>query len=115
MAEWIPAEGGFIQADVIRWREAVFSRPRRRGARPLNIGSRLVIAEVLQDEDEKGLVVLLIRGCELVAEKFIGKTVEVLRKGNKVRRARKTIMRGKPERLLWSDETARDVVASRFL
>jgi hypothetical protein len=114
MAEWIPVEGGFIEADVIRWREGVFSRRGPRGARPLNIGSRLVIAEVLRDDDEEGWVILLIRGCEVISEKH-GKAVEVLKKGREVRRARRTIMRGKPERLPWSDEAARAICASQFL
>jgi hypothetical protein len=114
MAEWIPVAGGFIEADVIRWREGVFSRRGPKGARPLNIGSRLVMAEVLRDDDEEGWVVLLIRGCEIVSEKD-GKKVELVPKGKEVRRARKTIMRGKPERLPWSDEAARDIVASRFI
>lgn len=114
MAEWIPVAGGFIEADVIRWREGVFSRRGPRGARPIRIGDRLVIAEVISDADEEGWVILLVRGCEVFSEKP-GKKIEMLEKGKEVRRARKTVMRGKPERLPWTDETARAVVGSRFI
>jgi hypothetical protein len=40
---------------------------------------------------------------------------ETLKKGSEVKRKRKSIMRGKPERLTWSDESVRRVLASRFL
>jgi hypothetical protein len=39
----------------------------------------------------------------------------LLPKGENIRRKRRTIERGKPERLLWSDESARAIVASKFL
>lgn len=111
-AEWIPCDSGFIEADVIRWNEAVWHKPRGRRGRTLNIGERLVIAEVIRDEAE--WVDVLIRGCTLVIEKP-GRKVFPLLKGQEVRRKRRTIERGKPERLLWSDESARAILASRFL
>lgn len=114
MTDWIPIDREFIQADVLRWHEAVFSKAKRRGARAIKIGTREVIAEVLREEDPKGLVLLLVRGCEGSSE-MVGTTIETYRKGTEIRRARRTIMRGEPERLVWSDETARTLVASRFL
>lgn len=114
MTDWIPVEGEFIQADVVRWREAVFYKPRRRGARAVKFGTRQVIAEVLREEDQDRLVLLLVRGCEGSSE-MVGKPVEIFKKGTQVRRARRTIMRGQPERLVWSDETARSLLASHFL
>jgi len=114
MTDWIPVEGEFIQADVVRWREAVFYTARRRGARPVKIGTRQVIAEVPREEDQDGFVLLLVRGCEGSSE-MVGKPVDIFKKGTQVRRARRTIMRDKPERLVWSDETARSLLASRFL
>ena len=29
-AEWIPCGSGFIEADVVRWSEGVWEKPRRR-------------------------------------------------------------------------------------
>ena len=66
MATWIPCGNGFIGADVIRWKESVFARSRRKGARPVKTGERRVVAEVLRDGEEDGWVRLLIRGCEIL-------------------------------------------------
>ena len=115
MAEWIPCGDGFIEADVIRWKEGVFDRRGPRGARAVKIGDRLVIAEVLRDCEEDGWVYLLIRGCEVVDERG-QKKVPSLKTGEETKRKRHTICRGKPERLYWSDENARAVLTkSRFL
>jgi hypothetical protein len=111
-AEWIPCGSGFIEADVIRWNEGVWQKPRRRRGRAVNIGDRVVIAEVIRDEG--GWLDLLVRACAVSSEKP-GRKVALLPKGQEVRRKRHTIERGKPERLLWSDESARAVLASRFL
>ena len=115
MAEWVPIADDFIVADVIRWREGVFKSRRSKKGRAIKLGERLMIAEVLRDE--AGWVYLLVRGCEFVSAK-IGRNpsdVPVLLKGTETKRKRATIARGKPERLLWSDESARAPLASRFL
>src|SRR5208282_1727898 len=111
-AEWIPCGKLFIEADVIRWNEGVWHKPRGRRGRTLNIGDRAVIAEVIRDEG--GWVDVLIRGCSVASEKP-GRKVALLPKGQEVRRKRRTIERGKPERLLWSDESARALLVSKFL
>lgn len=115
MAEWIPIGDDFIVADVIRWKEGVFKNRRRKKAKPMRLGERLVIAEVLRDE--AGWVYLLVRGCEVVSANMGWnlRDVPLLAKNTETKRKRKTIARGKPERLLWSDESARAVVASKFL
>lgn len=117
MAEWIPCGDGFIEADVIRWKEGIWDRRGPRSARAMKIGDRLVIAEVLGEADEEGWVWLLVRGCEVISDKqSIRRTKPLgLEKDKEIKRQRKTLARGKPERLLWSDENARDVTASRFL
>jgi len=113
MGQWIAVGDGFIEADVIRWQEGVFDRRGPRGARAISIGDRLVIAEVLS-EAEEGWVYLLVRSCEVIKEKS-SKKVEKLQVGKDIKRKRSTIARGKPVRLLWSDEEARAVLASQFL
>jgi hypothetical protein len=114
MTEWIRLTADFIEADVIRWNEAVFARQSRRARQPIKIGTRRVTAEVLKGPDAEGWVALLVRRCEVLSETVIGQTVEVFKNGKSLRRSRNTLLRGEPERLLWSDETARDVVASAF-
>lgn len=113
-ARWIPCGSGFIKADVIRWTEAAWREPRRRRGRgrAVNTGERLVIAEVIDDDGE--WVDLVVRDCTVVSE-MPGWKVEPLAKDAQVRRKRRTIERGKPERLLWSDEGVRALLVNRFL
>lgn len=106
MAPWVPAKD-FIEADVIRWEEGVFDR--RRGKKASRIGERVVVAEVLKSGAD-GWVRLLIRACAISLDEIAGRRVPGLKSETEIRRANKTILRGKPERLLWSDESARDDV-----
>jgi hypothetical protein len=98
----------------VRWKETAYNPRRTRRGRALRLGERLVTAEVLQGPDSKGWVRLLVRQCETLVE-FTTRKLPVYLNGAEIKRARKTIMRGKPERLLWSDESARAVVSSKFL
>lgn len=114
MTDWIPVGGGFIAADVIRWKEAVYEKRGRRG-RSVRAGERVVVAEVLKGVDEYGWVHLLLRHCEVVSE-VQGRAVRtMLPVDSMTKRKFNTIVRGKPERLLWSDESARALLASKFL
>lgn len=111
MPRWIPCGDGFIEADVIRWKEKVWQRAKRKRSRAVNLGDRVVTAEVIRDEE--GWVDLLIRMHTISNEKP-GRKVEVLAKGTEIRRKRSTIEQGKPERLIWSDESARTIIGNRF-
>jgi hypothetical protein len=110
-AEWIPCGSGFIEADVIRWNEGVWHKPRGRRGRTVNIGERQVIAEVIRDEGD--WVDLLVRDCTVSSEKP-GRKVLPLAKKLEVRRKRRTIQKGKPQRLLWSDESVRALLVSKL-
>jgi hypothetical protein len=113
--EWVPIkDGGFIAADVIRWKETIYGARRSSGAKALRVGERLVTAEVLNGPDRKGWVQLLVRKCEILTQFAVRKPYP-LPTQTEIKRAAKTIKRGKPERLLWSDESARAVVASKLL
>jgi hypothetical protein len=114
MAEWISTGDHFIEADVIRWKEAVF-RPRRKKGRSVKLGERLMVAEVLRQDSE--WVYLLVRQCELVSIMTgrLPREVHLLHNGTETKRKRNTIARAKAERLLWSDESARSIIASKFL
>lgn len=106
MGAWTRCGDGFIEADVIRWKEAVWDSPRKRKGAALRIGERLVTAEVVADEGE--WVRLLVRECLETARFSVRKPVVLFKAGTVIRRARKTIIKyGEPERLLWSDESAR--------
>jgi hypothetical protein len=114
MTEWVPVGNDFIAADVIRWKEGVFKPRRSKKGKAIKLGERQMIAEVLRDE--AGWVYLLVRGCEVMSA-TIGLNpcdVPVLAKGTGTKRKRATIVRGKPDRLLWSDESARALLASWY-
>jgi len=108
MNQWIPATD-FIAADVVRWTEGIYDR-RRRG-KTLRIGERLIAAEVIE-RGKDGWVKLLVRACTITKDEFAGKPILLLKAGEQVRRGEKTILRGKPQRLLWADETARQAVVN---
>lgn len=112
VAEWVSCGSSFIKADVIRWNEGVWQQPRRKRGRVLNIGDWVLIAEVIRDDG--GWVDLLIRDCTITSEKP-GRKVLPLAKNLEIRRKRHTIEKGKPERLLWTDETVRALLVSRPL
>lgn len=119
MAEWIECGDRFIGADVIRWTEAVWENRRGRSGKAAKIGERRVIAEVLREPNKDGWVRLLVRACEVISDKqsrpFRRPKPLELKKGDEIKRQRKTLVRGKPERLPWSDESARGIAASKFL
>ncbi len=112
MQKWVPCGSGFIEADVIRWKEAVWEKRQRLRGRAVNAGDRMVVAEVIRDAD--GWVELLVRECSIVSEKP-GWLLKPLPKNVEARRRRRTIERGNPERLLWSDESVRAGLKSKFL
>ena len=98
---------------MIRWKEPVWQKRRRLRGRAVNAGERMVVAEVLRDRGD-GWVELLIRGNTILSEKK-GWVLTPLAKGTQARRRRRTIERGHPERLRWSDESARAALNSNFL
>lgn len=106
MDQWVPATD-FIAADVVRWTEGIYDR-RRRG-KALRIGERLVAAEVIE-RGKDGWVRLLVRACTITKDEYAGRPIIPLKAGEILRRGEKTILRGKPQRLLWNDETARTAV-----
>lgn len=117
MDQWVPATD-FIAADVIRWTEGIYDR-RKRG-KALRIGERLVAAEVIE-RGKDGWVNLLVRASTITKDEVAGRSIILLKPGEALRRGEKTILRGKPQRLLWDDETARQAVvngssrASRYI
>lgn len=116
MDEWVPADD-FIAADVIRWTEGIFDR--RRKGKAMRIGERTLAGEVIERTSD-GWVRLLVRVSEVTKADVAGKAIPLIKPGEAIKRGLKTILRGKPERLLWSDETARAAVIrkrdpSRFI
>lgn len=107
--KWVSARD-FIESDVLRWTEAVFD-PRRRKGKARKIGEREVIAEV-QTRGQDGWIRFLVRRCTITKDEFAGGSIPPLHPETIIRRNLKTVLRGNPERLLWSDETARAAVVA---
>lgn len=90
VAEWVPCGSVFIEADVIRWTEGVWRKPRRNRGRAMNLGDRVVTAEVINDDGE--WVHLLVRDCTVATENtghkvtLLAKTLEVRRSGTRSRK-----------------------------
>jgi hypothetical protein len=107
---------GFIEADVIRWKEGIYERKGPRQGCVVRIGDRLVTAEVLGEVDEEGWVYLLIRSSEILKLKDGKKPhMWMLKKESETKRKSSTLQCGNLERMLWSEESARDVIASQFI
>jgi len=115
MAVWMPVGDGFIEADVIRWKEPVYKN--RQYGKPARLGYRQVTAEVLREADKDGWVYLLVRRSEVVAAHPGWNLSDVVLPptDKETKRRLGTILRGNPERLAWSDESARAIVARQSL
>jgi diadenosine tetraphosphatase ApaH/serine/threonine PP2A family protein phosphatase len=84
--------------------------PRKRG-KAVRIGERLIAAEVIE-RGKDGWVKLLVRACTIPKDESAGRPITLLKPGEALRRGEKTTLRGRPQRLLWDDETARQAVVN---
>ncbi len=113
MQTWKPCNvSEIIEADVIRWKEAVWEKGKR-GRKAVCVGERQVVGEV-KGLSVDGWVVVKIVQCAVLADRSF-KPKGPLKVGDEIKRRKATIGRGSPERLKWSDEDARDMVSSRFM
>lgn len=110
MAEWKPCGERFVVSDVIRWVEPAWAPKTPRAKKSKKIGAKLVTAEVKSCEAD-GWSSLLVLSVEYAA--LPGWTIPKLE--GVIRRRRGPIGQGGAERLLWSDESARERVASPFI
>lgn len=115
MTEWFELRGGFIEADVIKWRDPMWQKGRKKqytgegfgGQRMVCVGRRVISAEVIQGPDEEGWVYLLVRQYDNHGMTPPDKILMAPPVGTKIKRKYKTIMNGEPERQRWKDEAAR--------
>jgi len=107
MSEWIFCQSKFIEADVIRWQEPVWEKRGPRQGRAVHIGDRIVTAEVICEDQETGYITLLVLECRVIEDKTRRLKITPLQSKERIRRKRSTLEKGKPERMLWTDESAR--------
>lgn len=113
--KWIKCGPDFIAGDVLGWTEAVWLEPKRKTKKrkATKAGERRVVAAVLT-LDNRGYVRLSVIEDKITENKF-EMPLKTLKRHEVIVRKRATIERGTPERLKWTDETARPHAVSRFL
>lgn len=97
---------------MIRFREAAWKPKKGPKSKSRKIGERVLTAEVLQRMPGGWVRLKVIRSETTNAEDWCY-TIRELETGSIERRALATILRGKPMRLEWTDETARAAVLGR--
>ncbi len=108
---WQPARGDVVTGDMIRFTESVWGGSYRK---PRHLGSRTIEAEVVSDNYEKiGYGIGADKQQHTFSLRVISSTglLEV-DAGKTIRRKGRNIYRGEPERLLWSDESKRQLAAA---
>lgn len=101
----------FVESDVVEWTEAIWppshSR-RRKKSRPW--GKQKVTAQITAMDGE--FVKLTILRSSIV-ENIIGSELKPHKVGLVITKKRQTLMRGEPERLLWSEEDVRSALLEK--
>ena len=101
---------GFVEGDVVKWSEAIWSpnnRRRRKVANRKPWGKQEVTAQVVgMDEDFISLKVLKAK----ITESNVGTVLIPHKAGTTIKKKRQTLLRGQPERLLWSEEEVRNTL-----
>lgn len=99
---WISCEDRFIESDVLRWVESVFEERRKKLVR---VAKLRVTAQF--DRVDGDYIVLTVGVVEVLEDRSGGRKALKFKVGDEIRRKRSTVEKGRPERRLWSDETAR--------
>lgn len=97
--------GEFVESDVVEWTEAIWppshSR-RRKKSRPW--GKQKIVAQIAHIEGD--FVKLTVLKASVI-ENLIGSDLRPHKVGATITKKRPTLLRGNPERLLWSEEDVR--------
>lgn len=106
---WKEEGKGFLESDVVKWTEAIWAPNRRRKQRK-PWGKQEVIGQITAVEGD--LLSLTILKSE-IKESHIGADLKPHKVGAIIRKKRETLMKGKPERLLWSEEAVRAALTDK--
>lgn len=105
---WMPS-GEFVESDVVEWTEAIWPSNtgrgharRRKKSRPW--GKQKIVAQIAHIEGD--FVKLTVLKASVI-ENLIGSDLKPHRVGATITKKRPTLLRGNPERLLWSEEDVR--------
>lgn len=110
---WTKQEGEFVESDVVEWTEAIWppshSR-RRKKSRPW--GKQKIIAQIAHIEGD--FVKLTVLKASVI-ENIIGSELRPHKVGSTITKKRPTLLRGEPERLLWSEEDVRAALLNQIV
>lgn len=109
IVKWVNCGNKYIVADVIRWRETIWKPRVTKRARPRKIGDRLLTAEVLRRDASGWVQLKVVRSETTPADDWL-RPIRELEVNAVVRRQAGTIQRGRPSRLIWTEEGAREAV-----
>ena len=101
--EWIPFEGEFLESDVIRWTEAIWA-PNRKKKQKRPWGTQEVTGQITAIDGD--FITLKVMKAE-IRDNNIAKTLKPHPADAIIKKKRQTLLKGSPQRLLWSDEGAR--------
>lgn len=102
--------GEFVESDVVEWTEAIWppSHSRRRKKfRPW--GKQKITAQIAHIEGD--FVKLTVLKASVI-ENLIGSDLRPHKVGTTITKKRATLLRGSPERLLWSEEDVRTALVT---
>lgn len=102
---WEKSQGDFLESDVVEWVEAIWSpnkSRRRKKSRPW--GKQKVVAQITSIEGDYMKLAVLKAS---VIENNVGTELRPHKAGTTITKKRSTLIRGNPERLLWSEEEVR--------
>ncbi len=104
--------GEFVESDVVEWTEAIWppshSRHRKK-SRPW--GKQKIVAQIAHIEGD--FVKLTVLKASVI-ENLIGSDLKPHKVGATITKKRPTLLRGNPERLLWSEEDVRTALLSQL-
>ena len=114
--KWVKIDNSDIRpGDVVRWEQGYWiKRGSKKFGKAVLVGMRTTIIEV-KEVSADGWVSGEVLSCEVGVSKVHRREVEKLKAGAPVKRAYKTLIKGKAERMEWPDESSRAVLVSRFL
>ena len=114
--KWFKISNGDIRpGDVVRWEQGQWiKRGSKKFGRSVLVGTRVTTMQV-NEVTADGWITGEVRSCEVGVSRVHRREVEKLKVGAPVKRAYKTLVKGKGERLEWPDESLRAVLVSRFL
>jgi hypothetical protein len=79
----------------------------------VRIGDRILTAEVIHEDEDTSYVTLLVLACVVEPDKNHPHKSLAVGIKKQIRRRRSTLEKGRPERMLWTDESARAALFAR--